>query len=68
MLRRIAEEVRARLDGVKNISRTGVVGGRPLEVRVEMSSEDASARGVTGLEVGEIGLGLEHLDRDQRTR
>jgi multidrug efflux pump subunit AcrB len=51
VLRRIAEEVRARLDAVKNISRTRVVGGRPLEVRVEMSSEDASARGVTGLEV-----------------
>ncbi len=51
VLRRIAEEVRARLDTVKNISRTRVVGGRPLEVRVEMSSEEASGRGVTGLEV-----------------
>ncbi len=51
VLNRIAEEVRARLDAVKNISRTRVVGGRPSEVRVEMSSEDASARGVTGLEV-----------------
>jgi multidrug efflux pump subunit AcrB len=51
VLRRIADEVRARLDGVKNISRTRVVGGRPLEVRVELSSEDASARGVTSLEV-----------------
>jgi len=51
VLRRIAEEVRARLDAVKDISRTRVVGGRPLEVRVEMSSEDASARGVTAPEV-----------------
>jgi multidrug efflux pump subunit AcrB len=51
VLRRIADEVRARLDAVKNISRTRVVGGRPLEVRVEMSPEEASARGVTPLEV-----------------
>jgi multidrug efflux pump subunit AcrB len=51
VLRRIADEVRARLDAVKNISRTRVVGGRPLEVRVEMSSEDASARGVTAPEI-----------------
>jgi len=51
VLRRIADEVRARLDAVKDISRTRVVGGRPLEVRVELSPEAASARGVSILEV-----------------
>jgi len=51
VLRRIAEEVRARLDAVKNISRTRIVGGRPLEVRVELSPETAAARGVSALDV-----------------
>jgi len=50
-IRRIAEEVRARLDAVENISRTRVVGGRPLEVRVEMIPEYAAARGISPLEV-----------------
>ncbi len=50
-LRRIAEEVRARLDAVQNISRTRVAGGRPLEVRVELITEDAAARGISPLEV-----------------
>ena len=51
VLRRVTEEVRARLDAVKDISRTRVVGGRPLEVRVELSPEEAAAHDVSVLEI-----------------
>ena len=51
VLRRVSEEVRARLDAVTDISRTRVVGGRPLEVRVELSPEETAARAVSALEV-----------------
>ena len=50
-LHRIAEEVRARLDAVENISRTRVAGGRPLEARVELVPGDAAARGISPMEV-----------------
>jgi len=50
-LHRIAEEVRARLDAVENISRTRVAGGRPLEARVELIPGDAAARGISPMEV-----------------
>ena len=38
-LRRIGEEVLARLATVKNTSRTEIIGGRPREVRVELAPE-----------------------------
>jgi multidrug efflux pump subunit AcrB len=38
-LRRIGEEILARLSAVKNISRTEIVGGRSREIRVELLPE-----------------------------
>ena len=52
-LRRVAEEVRARLDGLREISRTELAGGRRLEVAVELDPEQLSARGVSLLAVHE---------------
>lgn len=50
-LRRVAEECRARLDEVKDVSRTRVAGGRKAEVRVELLPEEMLARGISALEV-----------------
>ncbi len=53
-LRRVAEEVRARLDGLREISRTEISGGRRLEVSVELSPERMFARGVSLLAVHDV--------------
>ena len=45
-LRRIAEEVRARLDEVDDVSRTTVIGGRPRLVRIEADPERLLAHGI----------------------
>jgi multidrug efflux pump subunit AcrB len=50
-LRRIGEEVLARLSEVKNISRTEIVGGRRREVRVEINPERMAGLNVSLLEV-----------------
>ncbi|MGD8562624.1 MAG: efflux RND transporter permease subunit [Desulfarculaceae bacterium] len=50
-LRRMAEELLARLAEVPDISRTRVVGGRPREVRVELDPKRLSGYGVTPLQV-----------------
>lgn len=50
-LRRIGEEVLSRLAEVPDISRTFIVGGRPREVRVELSPDRMAGLGVTLLEV-----------------
>mgnify|MGYP001124049742 CR=1 FL=1 len=50
-LRRMGEEVLARLSAVKNISRTQIVGGRPREVRVELLPERMSGLGISLSEV-----------------
>ena len=50
-LRRIGEEVLARLSVVKDISRTQIVGGRSREVRVELLSERMVGLGVSLPEV-----------------
>ncbi|MFT4588343.1 MAG: multidrug efflux pump subunit AcrB [Candidatus Binatia bacterium] len=50
-LRRVAEECRARLDTVKDVSRTRVSGGRKAEARVELLPEEMAARGVSALDV-----------------
>ncbi len=50
-LRRIGEEVLARLAEIKNISRTSMVGGRQREIRVEPSLERLTGLGVSILEV-----------------
>ncbi len=50
-LRRVAEELGARLDDVPNLSRTQVIGGQPREVRVELDAEALGAHGLTALDV-----------------
>jgi multidrug efflux pump subunit AcrB len=50
-LRRIGEEVLARLAEVKDTSRTSIVGGRKREVRVELVPEKMSGRGVSKIDV-----------------
>jgi multidrug efflux pump subunit AcrB len=50
-LRRIGEEVLARLAEVKDTSRTFIVGGRKREVRVELVPEKMAGRGVSKIDV-----------------
>jgi len=50
-LRRISEEIRARLDMVEDVSKTRVVGGRSSEVRVTPDSEALAAYGITLLDL-----------------
>ena len=50
-LRRIGEEVLARLSEVEDISRTQIVGGRKWEVRVELIPERMACYGISMLEV-----------------
>ena len=52
-LRRIAEEMKARLDALPELSQTSVVGGTPREVRVEVIRERLQARDLTLLEVAD---------------
>ena len=51
-LRRIAEEVLARLQEIANTSRSFVVGGRPRQVRVLLDPERLAAHNLCALEVG----------------
>lgn len=46
-LRRMAEELEIRLQGVKNAGRTYVVGGRPREITVSISPQRMAGRGVS---------------------
>jgi multidrug efflux pump subunit AcrB len=46
-LRRMAEELEIRLQGVKNAGRTYVVGGRPREVAVHLAPQRMASRGVS---------------------
>jgi len=50
-LRRIGEEVLARLSEVKNISRTEIIGGRKREIRVELNPEQMHGQGISVLTV-----------------
>ncbi len=50
-LRRLAEEVAARLDAVRDLSHTEIIGGHPREVRVEVDPEALAAHGLSALEV-----------------
>ncbi|MAW62226.1 MAG: acriflavine resistance protein B [Planctomycetes bacterium] len=51
-LRRVAEEMQSRLDGLRGISRTELIGGQPRRIRVELDRERMHARGLTLAEVG----------------
>jgi multidrug efflux pump subunit AcrB len=46
-LRRMAEELEIRLQGVKNAGRTYVVGGRPREITVGLSPQRMAGRGIS---------------------
>lgn len=50
-LRRIGEEVMARLESLPDLSRTEIFGGRPRQVRVELDPQLMSGHGVSALEV-----------------
>jgi multidrug efflux pump subunit AcrB len=50
-LRRVAEELGARLAEVADLSRTETIGGRSREVRVELDPEALAAHGLSPLEV-----------------
>ncbi len=50
-LRRVGEEVLARLDVVEDVSQARIVGGRSLEVRVEPDTTAMAALGVSALEI-----------------
>jgi len=51
VLRRIAEEVENRLQAVKNTGRTYIIGGRPLQVRIEPDPEAMAAHNVSLLKI-----------------
>jgi multidrug efflux pump subunit AcrB len=50
-LRRVADEIVGRLQGVADTGRTFVVGGRPRQVRVMLDAQRMAARGVSPLDV-----------------
>jgi multidrug efflux pump subunit AcrB len=52
-LRRIGEEVQARLDGLHSISRTQLIGGARRELRVEINRGAMEARGLTLIDVAD---------------
>jgi multidrug efflux pump subunit AcrB len=58
-LRRMGEEVLARLSAVKDISRTQIVGGRSREVRVELLPERMAGLGVSLPEVRRALMGAD---------
>ena len=58
-LRRIGEEVLARLSAVKDISRTEIVGGRSREIRVELLPERMTGLGVSLAEVRQALIGAD---------
>ncbi len=58
-LRRMAEELAARLSGLRNLSRVTVHGGRPREIRVELSPDRLAGFSVSALEVREALAGAD---------
>jgi multidrug efflux pump subunit AcrB len=61
-LRRVAEELVDRLQGIKNTAVTSVVGGRPRELRVDLKPESLAAYGVA---VGELAQRLAAANTSQ---
>lgn len=53
-LRRTAEELISRLTEVENISRIGITGGRPREIRVELDPERMTGYNISPLEIYKI--------------
>ncbi len=50
-LRRVAEEVVDRLQGVRNTSLTAIIGGRPRQLRIDLDPAALAARGLTPADV-----------------
>ncbi len=50
-LRRVAEEVVDRLQGVKNTSVTEIIGGRPRQMRINVHPQELQSRGLTLLDL-----------------
>ena len=50
-LRRAAEEMISRLNEVENISRVGITGGRPREIRIELDPERMAGYNVSPVEI-----------------
>lgn len=50
-LRRLAEEIEARLQSVRNTNKVFVIGGRPRTIRVELDASRLAARSLTPLEI-----------------
>ncbi|HUU43833.1 MAG TPA: efflux RND transporter permease subunit, partial [Planctomycetota bacterium] len=71
-LRRIAEEVKARLDSIEDLSATEIVGGYPREVRVTPDPEELRGRGLsladvaTALARANVGVTAGSIRRDRR--
>ncbi len=53
-LRRIGEELLARLDTIEDISKSYIVGGRPREVRVELDPRRLHGSSISPLEVSHV--------------
>ncbi len=65
-LRRMAEELEIRLQGVKNAGRTYVVGGRPREITINISPQRMASRGVSIQDIQRALQGGEHLSPSRR--
>ncbi len=50
-LRRLAEEVVLKLQGIQNTNEVGVTGGRPREIRIELKPEALAARRTAPLDI-----------------
>lgn len=50
-VRRVAEEVKARMEGLQNIFRSEIIGGNAREIIVEPDKEAMAARGVSMLDI-----------------
>ncbi len=59
-LRRVGEELQARLDQLRDVSRTQLVGGAQREVAVEIDREAMHARGLT---LNEVAQAIQAADR-----
>jgi multidrug efflux pump subunit AcrB len=53
-LRRVAEELAARLDPTPDVSRTELIGGRPREIRAELDPDLLAGRALSPLEVSTV--------------
>ncbi|PKK90732.1 MAG: AcrB/AcrD/AcrF family protein [Candidatus Wallbacteria bacterium HGW-Wallbacteria-1] len=53
-LRRVAEEIKTRLDSIEDLSKSDIVGGYPREIRVILDLEKMAAKDLSILEVAQL--------------